>query len=131
MRELHHENRRPICSAGTNVYVRDVRKAHQWYSEVLGLKMRLDPEGRFAEYSESWGKDERVPIFYLLPGLQDTGQHTTVSIALRASKLTELIAELKALDVKFERKLSREGESALESVTIVDPDGHGIVIYEY
>lgn len=131
MRDLHHENRRPICWAATNVYVKDVRKAHQWYSEVLGLKMRLDPEGRYAEYSESWGDDERVTIFYLLPGLEGEGRHTTVSIALRSSNLPELIAALKDIDVPFVRKLSREGESALESVTIVDPDGHGIVIYEY
>lgn len=131
MRELHHENRRSISWAATNVYVRDVRKAHQWYSEVLGLKMHLDPEGRFAEYSESWGHDERVTIFYLLPGLEGEGRHTTVSITLRAPKLAELVASLETLEVKIERGLSREGESALASVTIVDPDGHGIVIYEY
>lgn len=131
MRELHHENRRPICWTATNVYVRDVQKACQWYSEVLGLKMRLDPESRFAEYSESWGHDERVPIFYLLPGLEGEGRHTTVSIALRTPKLAELVVSLEALEVTIERGLSQERESALASVTIVDPDGHGIVIYEY
>jgi predicted enzyme related to lactoylglutathione lyase len=130
MLQVHHENARNIFPCGVRVYVSDVKRSHQWYAQVLGLKMDMAPDGQSSLHAVRYEESHSVPAFWLVPGLGAEGRHSTVSLTFQVTDLEGTVASLKSAGVTVVRDVSREPGSALRSATIVDPDNHGIVIYE-
>lgn len=130
MLQLHHANARNIFYCGVRVYVSDVARAHQWYNNVLGLKMTMAPDGQSSRHAVEYVEGNEVTIFWLVPGLDGDGHHGKVSLTFQVSDLARTIAELKSMDVTVVREPSLEPGSAMHSATILDPDGHGILIYQ-
>jgi hypothetical protein len=83
-----------------------------------------------ARHVVQYEEGEEVPIFWLVPGLAGPGRHTEVSLTFQVSNLEQTIAELKSAGVTVAREPSIESGSAMHSATILDPDGHGILIYQ-
>ena len=130
MLQVHHQNARNIYYTGVRVYVSDVGHSHRWYSQILGLKMEMAPDEQSSLHVVKYEEDHEVPIFWLVQGLGTMGQHTTVSLTFQAGDLETTVAELKTAGVTVVREPSLEPGSAMRSATILDPDGHGILIYQ-
>lgn len=130
MLQLHHANARNIFYCGIRVYVSDVARAHQWYNNVLGLKMTMAPDEQCSSHVVEYVEGHEMTIFWLVPGLVGDGHHGTVSLTFQVTDLDQTVAELKAMDVTVIREPSIEPGSAMRSATILDPDGHGILIYQ-
>jgi predicted enzyme related to lactoylglutathione lyase len=130
MLQIHHQNARNIYCFGVRVYVTDLERAYRWYSQVLGLKLTMAPDRQSARHAVQYEEGVDVPIFWLVPGLAASGHHTEVSLTFQVSNLEQTIAELKSAGVTVAREPSIELGSAMRSATILDPDGHGLVIYQ-
>jgi predicted enzyme related to lactoylglutathione lyase len=130
MLQVHHQNARNIFPIGVRVYVSDVERSHSWYAQVLGLHMKLAPDHRSSQHVISYGEDQEVTVFYLVGGLRSEGHHSTVSLSFQVPDLEGTIASLKSAGVQMAREIGIEPGTALRSATILDPDGHGIVIFE-
>ena len=120
----------PLRSAGVNVYCSNVERSHEWYKNVLGLDMNYLPAHNISECAERIDPERTLVFFYLCPGLKEWGKSNAVSLCFHAPDLKTKTDALKAAGVKFARELSWEEGSDHPSVTILDPDGHGIVIYQ-
>jgi predicted enzyme related to lactoylglutathione lyase len=131
MASLHHDNAVSIVSAGVNVYVSDVLRAHRWYSDVLGLKMEITPDEQSSRYCESRSADDQgLVVFRLLPGSAKPGLSGNVQLAFSVAQLDKTVAELRSIGATFARERSQEQGCVLSSVTVLDPDGNGVVLYE-
>jgi len=53
-----------------------------------------------------------------------------VQLAFTVAQLDKTVAELRALGATFARERSLEQGCVLSSVTVLDPDGNGVVLYE-
>jgi len=130
MLQIHHENARNIFYSGVRVYVSDLKRSHRWYTQVLGLKMTMASDEQSSLHAMRYSEDQEVPIFWLVAGLAAGGQHSKVSLTFQVADLKRTIAELKSAGVSVVREAAIEPGSALCSATILDPDGHGILIYQ-
>lgn len=131
MVSIHHENAARIVSAGTNVYVADVLRAHRWYSEILGLRMELEPDKISSRYVESHDADSTgLTVFRLLPRSGDASAPGNVQLAFSVANLKQAVVALENAGVIIVRDPSLETGCVLASVTILDLDGNGIVLYE-
>ena len=130
MLQIHHDNARNIFPSGVRVYVSDLERSHQWYSQVLGLKMEMAPDGESSLHTIRYEEGQSAPVFWLVAGLDSKGRHSTVSLTFQTTDLEGTVEALKAAGVTVVRDVSLEPGSALRSATILDPDEHGIVIYE-
>jgi predicted enzyme related to lactoylglutathione lyase len=130
MVSIHHDNPVNIISAGVNVYVSDVHRSHRWYSEVLGLKMEMSPGEQCSRYSEPLSEDQRLTVFRLLQGSVNQSLLGNVQLAFSAASLEATVAAMRAAGVGVARERSYEPGCALPSVTVLDPDGNAIVLYE-
>ena len=131
MVSIHHDNAVNIISAGVNVYVSDVLRSHRWYSDILGLKMELSPDELCSQYSESRSADDQgMTVFRLLPRPVGTGALGNVQLAFSVPNLEQTIEALRAVGAACTRKRSIERGCAVPSVSVLDPDGNGIVLYQ-
>lgn len=120
----------PLRSAGVNVYCSNVQHSHDWYKNILGLEMKYLPAHNVSEYSERIDPERSLVFFYLCPGLKEWGKAASVSLCFQTADLAARAEELRAAGVKFARELSWEEGADHPSIEILDPDGHGIVIYQ-
>jgi predicted enzyme related to lactoylglutathione lyase len=127
---IHHDNAVSIVSAGVNVYVSDLQRAHDWYQDVLGLHMEMSPDGTSSRYAEPYAEGQRLTIFRLLPGTAAESHTSNVQLAFSVADLKAMIASLRAYGARLVRDASFEVGCALPSVTVLDPDGNGVVLYE-
>jgi catechol 2,3-dioxygenase-like lactoylglutathione lyase family enzyme len=127
---IHHDNAVNIVSAGVNVYVSDLQRAHDWFQDVLGLRMEMSPEGTSSRYAEPHATEQRLTIFRLLPGTAAASHPGKVQLAFSVADLKATTASLRAFGARLVRDSSIEAGCALPSVTVLDPDGNGVVIYE-
>jgi len=130
MLQVHHANHRNIYYSGIRVYVTDLERSHRWYSSVLGLKMILADDEQSSLHVVEYLQGQEVPIFWLVPGLAGDGHHGTVSLTFQVADLEQTIKELEVAEVRIVREPSIEPGSGMRSATILDPDGHGILIYQ-
>jgi catechol 2,3-dioxygenase-like lactoylglutathione lyase family enzyme len=130
MVSIHHDNPVNIISAGTNVYVPNVQRAHRWYSEILGLKMEMSPDGRSSRYSEPHSVTDRLTVFRLLPGSAGQIPPGSVQLSFSVPDLKATVTALRAVGVRVGCESSHEPGCVLPSVTVLDPDGNGVVLYE-
>ena len=130
MLQIHHENARNIYYCGIRVYVSDLERAHRWYTRVLGLKMTMDPDGQSSLHVVEYLHGQEIPVFWLVPGLGGEGHHGKVSLTFQVADLDQTSKDLQSAGVTVVREPSIEPGSAMRSATILDPDGHGILIYQ-
>ena len=130
MLQVHHENARNIYYSGIRVYVSDLERAHRWYTRVLGLKMTMAPDEQSSLHVIEYLQGQEIPIFWLVSGLAGDGHHSEVSLTFQVADLERTIKELQSAGVTVVREPSIEPGSAMRSATILDPDGHGILIYQ-
>lgn len=130
MLSVHHDNAVSIVSAGVNVYVSDVQRAHDGYQDVLGLRMEMSSERTSSRYAEPHAEGQRLTIFRLLPGTATRTGPGNVQLAFSVADLKATSASLRAYGARLVREASFEAGCVLPSVTVLDPDGNGVVIYE-
>ena len=130
MVSIHHDNAVNIVSAGVCVYVSDVQRAHNWYREVLGLRMEMSPDGQSSRYAEPYSSEDRLTVFRLLQGGMDESRQGNVRLAFSVADLQATVAALRSHGVRVARERDFDPGCSLRSVTVLDPDGNGIVLYE-
>ena len=129
MIQIHHANTRNIISTGVRVHVSDLERSHCWYRDVLGLHMEMSPERSSSVYAERYSEDTSIPFFWLIPGLEGRGHTRSICLSFQVDDLPRTIQELKLAKVEVVSGPILEPGSAIQSATILDPDGHAIQIF--
>ena len=129
MLDIHHRNSRNIFPQGVRVYVSDLSRSHEWYRDVLGLHMEMLEDAGCSVYYSELGDGSRIPVFWLVPGLLGPGRHSTVSLAFYVGDITGTLEQLRALKVTVVSEPHIQAGVAVPTATILDPDGHGIVLH--
>jgi len=128
---IHHQNARNITAAGVVIFARDVGRSHQWYRDILGLHMELDPTGGSSQYAEAYGVDQRIVVFRIVPGSQKACGTGAVSICFQVDDLEKTVLALKSAGVAVARPISVSPGEALPSAVVLDPDGIEILLYPW
>jgi predicted enzyme related to lactoylglutathione lyase len=90
----------------------------------------MDPDQRSSLHAVEYLHRQEIPIFWLVPGLSSGGHHGKVSLTFQVADLDQTTKDLQSAGVTVVREPSIEPGSAMRSATILDPDGHGILIYQ-
>ena len=110
-------------SGNVTVTVADLTKAVQFYVDTLGLKLRHEPDGHFAQIE---GPGLTIGLLHL-GGEQggDTQKSGSMSIGFEVEEMGTAVGTLKSRGVEFHDDV--EGQAA-RVVHFNDPDGHTLYL---
>lgn len=110
-------------SGNVTVMVSDMKKAEQFYVETLGLKLRPESDGHFAQI-EAPGLT--IGLLHLAGEHGGDPVHSgSMSIGLEVEEMKSAIENLKSRGVEFHNAV--EGEAA-RVVHFSDPDGNALYL---
>jgi catechol 2,3-dioxygenase-like lactoylglutathione lyase family enzyme len=111
-----------IKQANVTVMVRDMKRAVEFYTKTLGLKLK-------AQYGKEFAQVEASGTIIALHPASKTGKHDrdslTLSIGFAVDDLDRTMTELKSKGVKFS-KVSDDTQVKLAFFT--DPDGNPLYL---
>jgi len=129
MPDIHHRNSQNIVPQGVRVYVSDLQRSHDWYRDVLGLHMEMAEDDSSSIYWIELADGTRFPVLWLVPGLTGEGRPATVSLAFYVGDLEGTLERLRSLRVTIEQEAGLYSGMAVRSATVLDPDGHGLILH--
>lgn len=121
-----------IRGGNSTVWVSDMDRAIRFYTETLGLKLRLRRQDRWATIDA--GDGNLVGLHPSREGTMAAGQRGSICVGFEVSEpLEEVVATLESRGVRFEGGI-REDEDPEVLVRIApftDLDGNELYLFEY
>lgn len=116
-----------ISGGNATIFVSDMDRAVKFYTETLGLKLRMRAENFWAEVQA--GDTLVLGLHPASPSAKDPGTEGSIQIGLTVDEPLEKIqARLKDAGVQFEGDIIDDEPGRF--VQLRDPDGHRLYFWE-
>ena len=113
-----------IREANVTMMVTDMKRAIQFYVEVLGLELKANYGGQYAQVA---CPGVTIGLHPRTEGGSPSGESESVSVGFGVDSLTAAIADLKAKGVTFSRVVE---DRPTKLAFFTDPDGNPLYLSE-